>query len=168
MKAWHFALIGVGIVVLLNGKKIVSVIRGIRNKNAGNLVISNNNWIGKVPKELNTDGKFEQFVDTKGVNGHIWGLRALLMDIRGDMFKDGLNTVRKLITSYAPEIGSDGNKENDTLAYINSVSKKIGKKPDDLLTQADLIPVAKAIVAHENSNYAYDDSYYTKAMQLIS
>lgn len=166
MKAWQFALLGIGVALLLNREKIVSLVRGIRNKNAGNLVISKNAWIGKVPVSQNTDGKFEQFTDTNGVNGHIWGLRALMMDIRGDMFKDGLNTVRKLITSYAPEfVGTK--HENDTAAYIASVSQKIGKKPDDLLTKNDIVPLAKAIVAHENSNHVYPEDYYQKAVSLM-
>lgn len=167
MKAWQFALIGVGIIILLNGKKIVSTVRGIRNGNPGNLVISKNAWQGKVPVSQNTDGKFEQFFDFNGINKHIWGIRALLIDIRGDMFNDGLNTIRKLITSYAPEIGSDGKRENDTAAYIASVSKKIGKRPDDLLTKNDLVPLAKAIIAHENSNHVYPEEYYQKALSLV-
>lgn len=123
--------------------------RGIRNNNPGNLVITDIAWKGKVPKARNTDGKFEQFEDDAGVPGHIWGLRAMYMDLRGDVIKRGMNTVRKLVTAYAPPA------ENDTAAYVAAVAAAIGKGPDAVLTASDLLKVQAAVIQHENGVQPY-------------
>lgn len=114
--------------------------RGIRNNNPGNLVITRIPWKGKVPRAKNTDGKFEQFVTME------WGLRAMMMDVRGDIVKDGKNTIRTLITEYAPKW------ENDTLGYINVVSKKVGLKPDQVIPvdKNTMTRLIEAIITHEN------------------
>lgn len=134
--------------------------RGIRNNNPGNLVITKDNWKGKVPVSANTDGKFEQFEDRDGVAGHVWGLRAMFIDIRGDVMKDGLNTIRRLITSYAPT------HENNTAAYIASVSAALKKGADAVITAADFPALMKAITKHENGLQPYSDADINKAMTL--
>jgi hypothetical protein len=101
--------------------------RGIRNNNPGNLVLTNIPWRGKVPNKENTDRHFEQFRDTDGVKGIIWGIRAMMMDLKGDIVKDGLNTIRRLIEEYAPK------HENNTEAYIARVSRMTGIGPNELL-----------------------------------
>lgn len=92
--------------------------RGFRNNNPGNLIITNSNWIGKVPRSQNTDGRFEQFTSM------FWGIRAMLIDIIGDIVKDGLDTLNKLIPEYAPSF------ENNTQAYIKRVSQATGLQPN--------------------------------------
>jgi hypothetical protein len=114
--------------------------RGIRNNNPGNLVITRIPWKGKVPRAKNTDGKFEQFVAME------YGLRAMMMDVRGDIVKDGKNTIRTLITEYAPKW------ENNTLAYINVVAKKVNLKPDQIIPvdKNTMTRLIEAIITHEN------------------
>lgn len=153
-------LIGGGGVVYVNSK-----LRGIRNNNPGNLEKTAIAWKGKVPHAQNTDSRFEQFRDTDGIPGHVWGIRALYMDVRGDVLKDGLNTTAKLISSYAPAM-KDGKVENNTAAYIAAVSRAIGKAPSDTLTAADLRGIVKAIIAHENFGFAYPEADITRAMAL--
>lgn len=96
-------------------------IRGVRNNNPGNLIITSIPWQGKIPKVQNTDKKFEQFINLE------FGIRAQLKDIIHDINK-GKNTVKKLISEYAPS------NENDTTAYINSVCKSINVTPNQPLT----------------------------------
>lgn len=146
---------GGGYVVYTNYKQ-----RGIRNNNPGNLRISNNAWKGKVPKAENKDGTFEQFREFAGKPGHIWGLRAMYIDIRGDVLADGLNTLRKLITSYAP------GHENNTPAYIAAMSKAIGKGADAVLTLDDVKKLVPAITQHENGVQPYPAKDIALAISL--
>lgn len=145
--------------------------RGLRNNNPGNLVRSKLAWKGKVPHAQNTDPHFEQFRDEGGVPGYLWGLRAMYMDIRGDIEKDGLNTVAKLITSYAPPLGTLNptgqlKRENDTASYIRVVSAALGKTPNATIEKADYLKLMKAIIKHENVEQPYPDAVITKAMQM--
>lgn len=121
------------------GKKNLS--RGVRNNNPGNLVYSSaNNWVGKIPKSQSTDSRFEQFKEVK------FGIRAMFIDILGDIRK-GKNTLRKLISEYAPSF------ENNTNSYISIVSKKTGVAPDKVLKDMDYLfyqKLARAIIDHEN------------------
>ena len=79
--------------------------RGIRNNNPGNLVKTSIQWKGKVK---GSDSRFETFANI------YYGVRAAGLDLIADI-KKGKNTIRKLITEYAPP------NENDTTAYINKV-----------------------------------------------
>lgn len=113
--------------------------RGIRNNNPGNIRISNANWRGKVALEDNTDTVFEQFETIE------YGIRALFVLLRTYIVKKELNTVKKIITAYAPA------NENDTKAYIKSVCKKTGFDENEKLSFNDnvIIPLAGAICFHE-------------------
>ena len=124
--------------------------RGFENNNPGNLVITSASWKGKVPLHLNTDGHFEQFTQM------YWGLRAMMIDIVGDIVKDGKNTLRKLIHEYAPAF------ENNTSAYINYVSNKTGLKPDEAikLDKSLLAKIIRAKIEVENGKDP-SDKYYT-------
>jgi hypothetical protein len=91
--------------------------RGIRNNNPGNLVKTAIKWQGKISQNENPDTRFEQFINIP------FGIRAMALDITNDI-KKGKNTLRTLINEYAPP------SENDTTAYINSVSKQTGIAAD--------------------------------------
>lgn len=127
--------------------------RGIRNNNPGNLVRSNNAWIGKIPYSESADTHFEQFIQLR------YGLRALMRDIYSD-FNKGKTTVTDLISEFAPAF------ENNTAAYINSVVKMIGSNAIGELTQEKMISICKAIILVENgagyskfiSDKDYDDA----------
>lgn len=126
--------------------------RGIRNNNPGNLVLTTIAWKGKVPNAQNTDKKFEQFTSP------LWGIRAMFIDVRGDIEKDGLNTIRKLITEYAPKF------ENNTAAYIQSVVNQVGVGPDTKLNPSNYLGLLKAIIKHENGKQPYSDALIIEAM----
>jgi hypothetical protein len=119
--------------------------RGIRNNNPGNLVKTAIPWKGKIPHAQNTDSRFEQFENIG------WGVRAMAMDILSDI-KKGKNTLRTLITEYAPP------SENDTAAYINSVSKQTGLQPDEKIkTTPDILAaIINAKIRVENGSKAKD------------
>lgn len=159
---------GTAVVAYNNSKR-----RGIRNNNPGNLVKTNIDWKGKVPHSRNTDPHFEQFEDKDGIPGYMWGLRAMFMDLRGDIEKKQLNTPQKLISSYAPELGilnATGRlqKENDTKSYIAVVAKALGKLATSLIVKADYLTLMKAIIKHENIEQPYPDDVIRKAMEMAA
>lgn len=92
--------------------------RGLRNNNPGNLRRSSIAWQGKVPHAQSSDRDFEQFTTMQA------GVRAMATDIVNDIVRDRKNTLRLLITEYAPP------NENDTTGYINQVAKRVGISPD--------------------------------------
>ena len=136
----------------------MSLPRGMRNNNPGNLIISNEKWHGKVHREQNTDGKFEQFYY------YVDGVRAMIIDLKGDI-KEGTNTVRKLVHEYAP----DSELTNDTESYIASVSSQTGFNPDQVLIpdEATLDKIVRAITSFENGRVAVNSSQFKQAWNLV-
>jgi hypothetical protein len=119
-------------------------VRGLRNNNPGNLKLTSIPWQGKIPKSENKDKDkvFEQFTSIP------FGLRAMLKDLINDISK-GKNTVKKLISEYAPST------ENNTTSYINSVCKSIGVTQDQKITSVNrkfLTLLARAILRVELGN----------------
>ena len=108
--------------------------RGIRNNNPGNIK-AGDSWQGSA----GDDGTFVIFADMS------WGTRALATAL-ANMQNRGLNTIRSLITAWAPST------ENDTLSYINAVCADTGIAPDDVLSmdQQTLASLMRAIINHEN------------------
>lgn len=147
-------MLGVAVIAGAGGVAMVYKQRGLRNNNAGNLVITKDEWKGKVPVSKNTDGKFEQFIAPE------WGLRAMFIDLRGDIEKRKQNTIRKLIYSYAPP------NENLTEKYIQSVVNQTGLSENALITPAYYLPLMKAIIKHENGINPYDDAFIVYSMGL--
>ncbi|MBS7230648.1 hypothetical protein KHA90_06400 [Flavobacterium psychroterrae] len=131
------------------GRKELS--RGVRNNNPGNLRNYNIAWQGKIPVSQNTDynKEFDQFTEVK------FGIRAMLRDLTNDIDK-GKNTIRKLISEYAPP------KENDTQKYIDVIAKAVGLDPDQTIKIVDAkfyLVIARAIIKHENgvdASFIYD------------
>lgn len=82
--------------------------RGIRNNNPLNIRVGNN-WKGEVSHP--TDHTFEQFTEMK------WGVRAAFIVLKNYIVRHGCNTVRKIITRWAPP------NENKTQNYIKQVCK---------------------------------------------
>jgi len=68
--------------------------RGIRNNNPLNLRCSSSPWKGKVL--INNDGKFEQFICME------YGFRAAILTIETYILKYGCNTIRTIISRWAP------------------------------------------------------------------
>ena len=95
--------------------------RGIANNNPGNIVISSNDWDGKIPEAQNTDGTFEQFSTLDD------GLRAMALDAI-NIIKTNNDTLAQYITTYAPPSGSAGT--NDTQGYINQIASATGLDPN--------------------------------------
>lgn len=108
--------------------------RGYRNNNPLNIRYSfANAWKGKVLP--NTDGAFEQFRDMA------YGYRAALYLLRKYITKYGCNTVRKIISKWAPPT------ENNTEAYIQHVCQFADLLPDMAVTANDADTLTKMAYA---------------------
>jgi hypothetical protein len=114
--------------------------RGIRNNNPGN--IKYGDFAYKMGASGRDSGGFAIFPDMQT------GTRAEEALLR-QYVAQGNNTVRKIISKYAPS------SENDTNGYIEQVSKKLGIGADQVLSNAQLGQIANAIYVQENgSQYA--------------
>ncbi|MGH5313581.1 lytic transglycosylase [Citrobacter portucalensis] len=124
--------------------------RGERNNNPGNL-----NFAGQAGAELERPGgrfaRFETAFD---------GLRALsrqLMLYAGR----GINSVEKIISTWAP--ASDN---NNTAAYIQAVSQRLGVDPRVALNMKDpqtMSALMSSIIHHENGRNIYSRELIGKA-----
>lgn len=96
--------------------------RGIRNNNPLNIRIGNK-WIGEV--ESPTDKEFEQFVSM------VYGLRAGFILLRRYINRYHLNTVRDIISRWAPPT------ENNTTHYCCLVAARMNIGVLDVLDYDD-------------------------------
>ncbi|MFL9943738.1 hypothetical protein [Paraburkholderia graminis] len=116
--------------------------RGIRNNNPGNL-----NFVGQdgATKEGGANGRFAVFQTAEA------GLHALADQLRRYGTR-GINSVRAIISKFAPA------SENNTQAYIGSVSKGLGIGADSALDLNDPRVVQSlmgAIIKVENGKNPY-------------
>lgn len=135
---------------------LASAPRGIRNNNPGNLIFTNINWTGKLPKEQNKDRRFEMFIAPE------YGIRAMIKDIKNDLEK-GKNTVPALMTEYAPRF------ENNTDAYIQTVCKdlKVSATAKLLPTKNTLRLLVHSISRVENGGNFITNELFDKAYAMI-
>ena len=123
--------------------------RGIRNNNPGNLIYTNINWKGKLPKHQNKDRRFEMFI------APVYGVRAMIMDLKHDISK-GKNTVPALIEEYSPRF------ENNTNQYIETVCRdlKVSKTAKLLPTKNTLRLLVLSMTGVETGgNYVTNDLF---------
>ncbi len=134
----------------------MTIPRGFRNNNPGNLRITGMAWQGKVPVEQNTDKAFEQFVSLE------YGLRAMIVVLRTYIKRKGLDTIEKIIPVYAPAT------ENDVEAYIQVVSLISGLQRDAVIdfTYEDMHRLVHAMVYHENGR-ALPNGVFDKAWAML-
>jgi len=129
--------------------------RGVRNKNPGNIkIVPGKRWAGQV----GTDGQFAVF------RSHEYGLRAIGKNIRDQEDMYGRDTIREIITSWAPK-----EDRNDTNAYIAHVSRYLGSHPDkelDLKDERTVIGLMAAI-AKRDSGATYPRQTLEKAYQML-
>ena len=112
--------------------------RGLRNNNPGNIRRSDTLYVGE--KE-STDPEFKQFTSMA------YGYRAMFMLLYTYQIRYGLNTLRGMISRYAPE------NENNTSNYIRQVSHWSGIDANIRITATNrdtMIPLVCAMSRFEN------------------
>lgn len=119
-------------------------------KNPLNIKDNNQNWIG----EVGSDGNLVIF-DTPDN-----GIRAGSKLIDTYVSRHGIGTVKDFLNRFAPDT------ENDTKAYIKTVSSKLGVKPTEFIDLTDNVNKArllKTLIDVESpsrrNDYTYDDIY---------
>lgn len=123
--------------------------RAERNNNPGNL-----NFVGQAGAtlEAGNNARFAKFGSTAE------GVSALAKQLNR-YGERGLDTIKKIITTYAPS------NENNTQAYIDALSKRLGVSSDqklDLKDASTLSGLIKGIARHESgSDYLSDSDVMT-------
>lgn len=117
--------------------------RGLNNKNPLNIRRSTVVYKGEI---ASTDKAFKQF------SSAAYGYRAAFMCLKTYQARYGLNTIRKMITRWAPPT------ENSTSNYIYTVSERSGI-PADAIIDANkkdtMIPIVSAMSYVENGVPAF-------------
>jgi hypothetical protein len=129
--------------------------RGIRNNNPLNIRLSMDKWQGQVLPSPNGEGTFCQFQTME------YGIRAAFCLLRTYATKYRLNSVRDIITRWAPP------SENDTQRYIRHVCILTGFGGNQRLTKKDWPRLVKAMAKIE-SGAELDDELIQRAWRLFT
>ncbi len=119
--------------------------RGIRNNNPGNVMRGSDTWQGEVQ---GNDPRYASFATPEA------GIRAMGKTLINYQDKHGINTVEGVVSRWAPAT------ENNTAAYVATVAKEMGVKPDanlDLHDPATLNKLTRAMIRVENGKQPYTD-----------
>ena len=117
----------------------MSLPRGLRNNNPGNIRITKDKWQGL--REKQEDKSFFQFKEMK------WGYRALIRTLQNYRKRHGCHTITDFIRRWAPE------NENNTSGYINRVCNEMqvpNSYVPDIEDKATRCAFASAISQVEN------------------
>ena len=131
--------------------------RGIRNNNPGN-IRHGANWQGLNPDGRNIDPAFCVF------NTTVARIRVLAKVLINYKKIHGLNTFRHIISRYAPP------NENQTTAYVQSVSKQLNVQADEVIDIEErgvLTVFIKAVIRMENGIQPYSDETIQQAIDAI-
>lgn len=132
--------------------------RGLRNNNPFNLrPLRDVTWRGQVGID---EGNYLTF-DTLAS-----GIRAGMINLRNQQRLHQLDSVRAIITKYAPAAD-----RNDTDAYIAAVARELGLTPDasiNLMGSTDaLAAFGGAVIFHENGQRVSDEVLHVGALQAM-
>lgn len=143
-RGWVLLTAGLALVLIPGGIFVYEKIRGIRNKNPGNVRWDGKTqWQGQDSPPADAQG-FCRFKDVRD------GIRCMTRVLYSKRAR-GVTTVRAIITEWAP--ASDN---NNTAAYIQAVASALAVGPDVPLTYpAQLQPLVEAIITHENGIQPY-------------
>jgi hypothetical protein len=147
-------LIALSLLALIySTKKGVSFMqsKGLRLNNPGNIRHSNTAWKGK--SDLQNDKNFVTFVTPEH------GIRALYKNLLTYRNK-GYGTIASIITRWAPPT------ENNTNAYINSVSSKLKLDPLAPIPLDRYSDLIAAIILHENGSQPFPKEIIQRGMNL--
>lgn len=106
--------------------------RGIRNNNPLN-IRHGNVWLGEVDNP--NDPEFEQFCTIE------YGIRAAFVILRRYIRRYGHNTIRTIVSTWAPA------SENNTQAYIKQVADSMKMSPDEPLRYENSETMCKLVSA---------------------
>lgn len=147
------AIVGAGVLYFGGRMALFMSIRGLRNNNPMN-IREGNDWLGE--RAQDNDPEFEEYESPE------WGIRAggkLLLNYQR-MY--GANSVMSIINRFAPP------NENNTTAYISSVSKKLNVAPDWIFNVEEVLPeLVEAIIKHECGIQPFSKEFIKDSLRLI-
>lgn len=112
---------------------------GLRNNNAGNILLTSIPWVGKVPNNQNTSGVHEQFISSE------YGLRALFKQLQSTLKKtDG--SLKEFVQKYSGESNTPVSSN-----YEAVLGQYLGKKTITN-SKKDLVNLAKGVIYFENGS----------------
>lgn len=153
MKQRFLILGALGVLGIMLTKSVLKT-RGFRNNNPGNIRQTDIFWKGESTDDF--DPEFEEFTSMEK------GIRAIGVLLSTYQRKYNLNSIREIISRYAPPRGKTGEIENDTDAYIRSVSDYMSTDPGTPLVltnvQTKALLVA-AIIKHENGYQPFNQDF---------
>lgn len=141
---------------------MTSETRGERNNNSGNIsYVPSFSYQGQLGIEVVPPGetyrpRFARFDTPQN------GVRALCVLLKVYYQRHGCDTVTKVISRWAP-----GN-ENNTGAYVATVSKEMGVRPDEIILLSQhpvMVRLAAAIIRQENGRVPYPPSMIEEAAE---
>lgn len=143
-----FLLLGGG------GYAVYTMTRGLRNNNPGNLTDDGTDWEGL--DSPRNDGRFLRFISPE------YGIRALGRNLSNYVARDGIApTVAALISRWAPP------SENNTAAYIATVSRDLGVDDNETLDLTSALPaLVAAITSQENGVNPYSPATIIAGLNL--
>lgn len=130
--------------------------RGERNNNPGNIRPAGYTWQGQTGIDSGSMGSYVIF------SSPVWGIRAIAKDLL-TKYGRGLDTVRKIITAYAPP------SENPTESYIQAVTRELGVLSITPLNLRDISTLTKfvyAIIKHENGRVIYTPAQIAEGVSM--
>lgn len=109
-----------------------------------------------ITKWLGSNGQEKGFVR---FTEPLWGIRAMAIILRTYRQKYGLRTISAIIHRWAPE------SENNTIAYIGTVSDITGIKPNEQLTTVgDYVQLIAAMIRVEMGKMPYSTHLISSAV----
>lgn len=136
-----------------NSQPSIKIPRGIRNNNPLNIRVGNT-WLGEVKNP--TDSEFEQFCDVT------YGLRAAFCILRRYIRRYQSNTVRKIVSRWAPA------SENNTALYVSFVAQRVNINPDVIIhyeNEPVMVAIVKAMAKYE-CGQEIDEAVIMKGYQM--
>ncbi len=130
----------------------MSLPRGLRNNNPGNIRRSNDDWQGLSP--IQWDDEFFVFKNP------FYGIRAMARTLINYERRHGITTLRDAIARYAPAT------ENDTNAYVNFVSDDSGIPADRHISLAAVLPdIIPGMIHKEIGFQPFTDRFINRAIE---
>lgn len=136
--------------------------RGIRNNNPLNMERTGIQWNGrKAVSEMTAVQRAEpRFLVFRSPE---YGIRAAAINFQTYRIRDGRDTIRKIISAWAPKV------ENETEAYIQAVAKEMEVGSDEVIDTSDahvLLALIKAMIRRENGVQPYDDDLVMRGISM--
>lgn len=125
-------------------RQMIESVRGLRNRNPGNIERTGTQWQG-MAEDQSGDSRFVVFTHEK------YGIRAMAR-ILNTYRSRGVDTLEAIIATWAPP------HENNTEAYILHVAERAGIPRNRVVTPADYPALIAAMIHHENGVQPYADS----------